>query len=92
MWRTAIITFRPQTVRSWVRANLIEWGDLLTRTVEYVDDARTRFQTECLIDVLSRHTHISTKDRIQKGEDENVDEIASNTNPDSVDSLWLSSL
>lgn len=75
MWRNISTAFTLYTVRSWTREDLAEWSDLLTTRGVYVDDDCTRSQTECLIDLVYRTTHISTKDVRKEVEDENVDEF-----------------
>lgn len=62
LWRSFITSFRPHTVKTWTRSNLIEWTDLLTSRGVYVDDNRSRSPTEAIIDLLYRSSHISCKD------------------------------
>lgn len=69
MWLDFITAFRPHTIRTWNRAFIREWRELLMTRDVFVDKDRTRAPVETLIDLLYREKHMSrTEGELSQGE------------------------
>ena len=70
-----IKSFRPRTIRTWDRAFLIEWIELLIKRGVYVETGRHLSMTQSLLDLLYRKVHVKISRPIRFDPEEMEDEF-----------------